>query len=276
MHVSALAQHTDRSSVEPGGVFHVTIHAKIAQRRDRLDELILGAFMNCEIISNETVRTLAPDGTDFTERLTVQALAPGEATISPAYIDALDPAIGRPMRYSSNAIRVHVAGVAATAGGSETIGDIARRLALAAAIVAGMFAAAFVLVVVFVRRKRGRPVAAPAPVVVAAPVPPAPAGTGNERLSAAAAAFRSAPSDVTLSALRGVLFGLAGVAAGATLVDALRGLGDRDEHLRRALVAAEAATFGPAEQRRAAGADLLIAVDAYRDRNAAQQDAWTR
>ena len=41
LRVIALAQRVDRATVEPGGVFHLTIHVKIAQRRDRLDELIL-------------------------------------------------------------------------------------------------------------------------------------------------------------------------------------------------------------------------------------------
>jgi hypothetical protein len=133
MHVVALAQHADRAVVDPGGTFHVTIHVKITQRRDRLDELILGSFENCEIISNETVRTSLPDGTDFIERLTLQALRPGEATISPAYIDALDPAQGRPMRFSSNALHVRVSGASPVETTLRSAGEVARRLLTPAA-----------------------------------------------------------------------------------------------------------------------------------------------
>ncbi len=274
LHVIALSQRVDRGWVEPGGVFHVTIHVKIAQRRDRLDELILGSFDDCEIISNETIRTALPDGTDFVERLAVQALAPGAATISPAYIDALDPSIGKPMRFSSNAVRVEVRGAALAAAPHATFS--LRRLVLAATIVAGLFAAAFVLYVLFVRRRRVPAKAPAAPVAVVTTPPPAPLPAPGERLSRAAHAFRTERAPATLMALRAVLFELAGVGAGATLVDALRATGGRDAHLRAALLAAEDAAFGPAADRAAAGDALLAAVAAYIGEAPASRDAWTR
>jgi hypothetical protein len=275
LHVIALSQRADRAVVEPGAAFHLTIHVRIAQRRDRLDELILGSFDNCEIISNETVRTTLLDGTDFVERLTLQALAPGEATISPAYIDADDPAQGKPMRFSSNAVRVEVRGEVAAVPAFGVHVSIAR-LGLAVAIVAGLFAAAFVGCTLFVRRRRP---ANRMPVVITpapAPAPPAAALSPNERLIRAAEAYRSARSMPMLMAARAVLFERAGVAPGATLVDALRRLGDRDARLRAALLAAEDAAFGPAAERAAAGDALLAAIQAYTGTAAANQDAWTR
>jgi hypothetical protein len=275
LHVVALSQHADRSAVEPNGTFHLTIHAKIAQRRERLDELILGSFENCEIISNETVRTALPDGTDFVERLTVQALAPGAATISPAYIDALDPALGKPMRFSSNAVRVEVLGTAPLVGTLDNLGATLRRLLLAVAIVAGLFAAAFVIIVLFVRRRR-RPAEAirAAPVSAPAPPPTTPAG-GRARLAGAADAYRRERSSATLLAVRAALFELAGAPAGATLIDALRALGDRDRPLRLALLAAEAAAFGPAFERTEAGDRMLAAIAAFEPAGS-NENAWTR
>jgi hypothetical protein len=270
LHVVALSQRVDRAWVAPGGVFHVTIHVKVAQRRDRLDDLILGAFDNCEIISNETVRSALPDGTDFVERLAVQALAPGAATISPAYIDADDPALGKPMRFSSNAVRVEVRS-ALPSGPSLGFHVSIVRLLLSAAIVAGTFAATFVVFALFARRRR-RPVAV-APIIVAAPAPAPPAG---ERLVRAAAVYQSTRSAATLMALREVLFELADVAPGATLVDALRNLGERDARVRSALIAAEDAAFGPAAERAAAGDALLAAVAEYTGTAPASEDAWTR
>jgi hypothetical protein len=277
LHVDALAQQADRATVEPNGVFAVTIHVKIAQRRERLDELILGSFDNCEIISNETVRTAVPGGTDFVERLKVQALAPGEATISPAYIDADDPELGKPVRFSSNAIRVRVLGGAPLDGGFRNVVATAQRLLVAIAIAAGLFAAAFVLVVVFVRRRRRAP--APAAVTVLAPAagPPvvAPAAS-RERLARAAEAYRSERSASALAEVRGVLFGLSGVSAGATLLDALRALGERDRDLRAALLAAEAAAFAPAAERPAAGERMLAAIAAFVQPRTVTEDVWTR
>lgn len=278
LHIAEFTQRADRATVEPDGVFSVTIHVKIAQHRDRLDELILGSFDNCEIISNETVRTARPAGTDFVERLTVQALQPGEATISPAYIDADDPALGKPMRFSSNAIAVRVLGSAPFAGTLRSLTDSVKRLLVAGAIVAGLFAAAFVLVVLFVRRRK-RPARSAAAVTVTppeAPRPPAPQPTSGERLARATAAYRSERSETTLLDLRTTLFALSGVAGGATLLDALRALGERDRDLRAALLAAEAAAFGPAAERVAAGDRMLAAIDAYAAPDSANQDAWTR
>jgi len=276
LHITAFTQQADRATVEPDGVFSVTIHVKIAQRRDRLDELILGSLDNCEIISNETVRTAVPNGTDFVERLTLQALLPGEATISPAYIDADDPAQGKPMRFSSNAIRVRVLGSAPFVSAMRDLGATARRLLLAIAIVAGLFAAAFVVIVLFFRRRRRRVPAAvtiPPPV---APLPPPTQPTMAERLGQAAAAYRRERSETALLAVRTVLFGLCGVGSGATLLDALRELGERDRDLRAALLAAEAAAFGPAPERQAAGDRMLAAIETRVQPHGANEGAWTR
>ncbi len=277
LHVIALSQRADRATVEPAGVFHLTIHVKIAQRRDRLDELILGSFENCEIISNETVRTAVPDGTDFVERLSVQALAPGEAMISPAYLDAIDPALGRAMRYSSNAVSVRVLGAAPYVGLLRGAEATARRLLLALAIVASVVAAAFVLAVLFVRRRRRPAKIAPAAVTPDVPIGPPPGTPAtNEALVRAAERFGVERSAAALMAVRALLFGLAGVPAGATLVDALGTLGERDRGLRPALLAAEAAAFGPVVDRPAAGNRLLAAIQAYTGGQAANEDAWTR
>ncbi len=287
LHVTELAQRSDRTSVEPGGVFHVTIHVRVAQRRERLDELILGSFDDCEIISNETERTAVPGGgTDFVERLSVQALAPGVATISPAYIDAVDPALGRPMRFSSNALRIEVTGgdplkAAANSAGDRlraalrVARDVALRLLLALVIVGCIFAAGFLIFSLFFRRRRRPSAAPPESVIVADPVAAVRVNAG-ERLARAADAYRSARSPASIAEVRGVLFELAGVPGGATLVDALRGLGDRDGDLRTALVCAEAAAFGPAAERVAAGDAMLAAIAAYGGRTAATADAWTR
>ena len=276
LHLVALAQRADRAAVEPNGVFHVTIHVRIAQHRERLDELILGMFGNCEIISNETVRVPLPEGTDFVERLTVQALAPGVATVSPAYIDALDPALGKPMRFSSNAIAVRVTGASALDAPLSTFARVARRLLLAVAIVGGLFAAAFVVGVLFLRRKRRPATAVPPPIGAAAVPLPGPPAALSERLVQAAQAYSRERSAATLGAVRAILFGLAGAAAGATLVDALRALGERDGRLRAALLAAERAAFGPAGERASAGDAMVAAIQAYCERRPANEGGWTR
>jgi hypothetical protein len=278
LHVTALSQRADRATVAPNGVFVVTIHVRITQQRERLDELILGTFDNCEIISTETIRTTLPGSTDFTERLTVQALAAGEATISPAYIDALDPTIGKPMRFSSNAVRVAVTGAAPLDLGLRTFAQTARRLLLAVLIVIGCAAAVFVLGVIFVRGRKRRPatVPVPAPATVGGVYEPAPVIAPDDRLARAAQSYRVTRAPAELVELRAVLFELAGTRRGATLVDALHALAERDPALRTALLAAERALFGSLGERPAASDELLTAVQACDTRGPANQDAWTR
>ncbi len=277
LHVLALSQRADRASVAPNDTFVLTVHVKVAQRRERLDELILGTFENCEIISNETVRTPAPDGTDFTERLTLQALAPGEATISAAYIDAFDPALGKPMRFSSNATRVHVTGTAPLQRGLQAAGGFAVRLLFAAAIGVGFVAAIFVLGAVFVRRRKQRPpIPRPPAPMRSVTIVPATQVPADRRLELATQTYRQTRTAAALDDIRSALFELAGVKRGATLVDALRALGDGERVLRLAILAAERAMFGPAAERVTAGDELLAAIEAYAGRQPANEDAWTR
>jgi hypothetical protein len=95
-------------------------------------------------------------------------------------------------------------------------------------------------------------------------------------LDAAAAAYRAARSEATLFEVRYLLLESAGVPRGATLVDALRTLGERDRALRAALLAAERAAFGRADDRLAAGNEMLAAIEAYRGRPASNEPTWTR
>jgi hypothetical protein len=142
--------------------------------------------------------------------------------------------------------------------------------------VAGVCAAGFIVFALFVRRRRRLPPAVAAPVPVAPVAPAEPAAAPSDRLARAAAAYRHERSAAAVVAVRAILFELAGVSAGATLIDALRALGDRDAALRAALIAAEAAAFGPALDRPRHGDAMLAAIDDYAQAPGRSADAWTR
>jgi hypothetical protein len=256
LHITALGLHADRSVVAPGQTFHVTVHVHVRERRDRLDELVLPALTNAVDLGDERRRVPAADGTDFYETLTVEAQTVGTAAFSPAYIDAIDPASGRGMRYSSQALTVRVAsGTTIADADPGALAALLRNAALAAGAVGAILAIALVALL----RRRRRPRTSPAP-PIAAPVPgPEPAG---DRLAAAVAAYRARADDATLDVLRGLLFERAGCRAGATFSDAVQALGRRDPHLLRAMAVAERARFGPADERAAARADLLALASA--------------
>ena len=186
--------------------------------------------------------------------------APGAVTFSPAYIDAIDPASGRGMRYSSQPLRVQAGAAAPIDSVTREAAHLAQELVLAAiAVVVAIFGGAY-LIARLVRHRRTPPVAGSAPPPPsAAAAPPA----ARDPLHDAFDRFRAQGDDASLDALRSVLFTRAGAKPGATFADALRALGGRDPDLSRILAVAERARFGPAYERSPAAHDLIALLDAY-------------
>jgi len=251
--------HADRRRVAPHDRFTVTIDVVVSQKRDRLDELVLGNFDDCTIVGDERRHTTLPSGdTQFLEVLTLEAGSPGTATISAAHVDAIDPKVGHPLRYSTDPVSVRVTAappIDSTYGSvTSAIGRYLRWiLVVGGAIAFACFGLGFVM-----RRRRMRPEAPP--VIAQAPAVPLPAPPNA--LALAFNAFSLARDERTLLALRAQLFAEAGVPAGATLSDALARAGMR-RSLRIALVEAEAAAFGPSAARMKAGDALVEALEVY-------------
>jgi hypothetical protein len=261
IHITALGLHADRATVAVGDTYHITIHVHITERRDRLDELQLPAFTNATDLGDERRRVpAAAGGTDFYEIMTVTSPEAGTATFSPAYIDAIDPATERGMRYSSAPLSVRVTDAAAPASNAPAAIDLVTQRAMHAlrdAVLYGaiaLAALALLLVVLLRRPRRIRPVPPPAARVVQPVLPP------SDALRDAVAAFRAHDDDASLDALRNLLFARAGARPGATLTDALRALGRRDPDLARAMAIAERVRFGPRAEQAKAKADLFDAL----------------
>jgi len=257
LHITALGLHADQRVVRPGQSFHVTVHVHVREKRQRLDELVLPALTNAVDLGDERKRVPAADGTDFYETLTVAANTVGTASFSPAYIDAIDPATGRGMRYSSQPLTVRVA-LGTTVRDADP-GALRRLLRNTVLTIAGA-GIALALAIVLIVRGRRRPRAVPVP---APPLPARRAGPPADELRAALAVYRSRSDDASLDALRNVLFTRAGAGPGATFADALRALGSRDPQLARVMAVAERARFGPVHERASAARDLLVLLDAY-------------
>jgi hypothetical protein len=258
LHITALGLHADQSVVRPGESFHVTVHVHVREKRERLDELVLPALTNAVDLGDERKRVPAADGTDFYETLTVAANTVGTATFTPAYIDAIDPATGRGMRYSSQPLSVRVAtGTTVHDADSGALMRLLRTAVLAIVTVLIVLAAAIVAIV-RLRRPRPRPTPSSAP-----PLPARATRPAGDPVRAALALYRARGDDASLDALRNVLFARAGAGSGATFADALRALGSRDPQLARVMAVAERARFGPVHERAPAARDLLVALDAY-------------
>ena len=260
LRITALGLHADARVVRPGQSFHVTVHVHIREKRDRLDELVLPSLTNAVDLGDERKRVPAHDGTDFYETLTVAAQTVGTASFSPAYIDAIDPATGRGMRYSSQPLSVRVA-LGSTVADADS-GALMALLRKAALIVAALAVVLGLVIAGLVRRaRRPKRVAYAAP--AAAPPVPRTAGPAPDPLRDALRVYRARGDDESLDGLRSVLFARAGAGPGATFADALRALGSRDPELGRVLAVAERARFGPVHERAPAARDLLTLMDAY-------------
>ncbi len=259
LHIIAMGMHADRRVVAPHERFTVTIDVVVAQQRDRLDELVLGTFEDCTIVGDERRHAALPGGnTQFLEVLTLEAGTPGTATISPAHLDAIDPKVGHPLRYSTDPLRVRVSDAAPIDTTYVSLTATLSRYARWVTVIGGALAFAAFGLSFALRRRRARPDAPP--VIAQAPAVPLPAPPNA--LALAFNAFALARDERTLLALRAQLFAAAGVPAGATLADALASAGMR-RSLRVALVEAEAAAFGPRSARAKAGDALVDAVEAY-------------
>ena len=259
LHITALGLHADKRIVRPGEAFHVTVHVHVREKRNRLDELVLPALTNAVDLGDERTRVPAKDGTDFYETLTVAAGTVGTASFTPAYIDAIDPATGRGMRYSSQPLAVSVAsGTTIEDADSGALSRLLRTAVLTIVAAAVVLTAGIVAFLRLRRRSRSAPRPSPLP-----PLPARKARPPGDPVREALAVYRARGDDDSLDALRNVLFTRAGAAAGATFADALRALGTRDPQLARVMAVAERARFGPVHERAPAARDLLVALDAY-------------
>lgn len=267
MHVLSFGQHADRLSVAPNEQFHVTIRAVVAEHRDRLDEIVLGDLENCVIVGDERLHAPIKGGTEFIERLTLEAQAPGIATVTPAHLDAINAATGSATRYSTTEI-IHVR-VGSFAPFDSSFQSFMRGVRSVLAFVA--IAVILIVVLWFALRKRRAVTPQAPPVVTVIPQPVASiAASRDTQVTDAIHAYRMSRSTADLFALRGVLFDEAGVDRGATLSDALRVVGSGNAALRFALSAAERAAFGPVGERERGGDELLASAEAYSARRTAK------
>jgi hypothetical protein len=164
LHITALGLHADKRIVRPGESFHVTVHVHVREKRDRLDELVLPSLSNAVDLGDERKRVPAADGTDFYETLTVAANTVGTASFSPAYIDAIDPATGHGMRYSSQPLTVSVAsGTTVEDADSGALARLLRTTLLTIAAVLVVLIAGIFGLLRLRRRPRVVPTPAPAP-----------------------------------------------------------------------------------------------------------------
>lgn len=259
LHVDALAMRVDKPQVHLGETFHLAIHVHVRERVPALDELVVPDVGSMLLLGDERHVSQSSNGTEVIETLTLEPRDAGAYTFPPAYLDAIDARSKRPSRFSAAPVRVVVLAAGTAAGGSAiTAARIGGLLVAALAVLAAVLVA---IGFVRVRRRRAQTVVDAALPIAAPAAPDAAPLSPRDEVAGALRAYRSAPADGALTALRTSLFAASGVAPGATLRDALASA--RDARLRAALLAAEDAAFGPAAGRDGASRELIDATQKW-------------
>ncbi len=262
--ITALSIRSDRTAAQEGQAFHVLIHVHANQKSADLASLVLPDVVNLTILGDEKRTTPANDGTDYVETLTVAGVSPGEATVSPAYIDARDPTRGdKPFRFSSNRLRLRILAASGT-----DLHPLANALLRAGRIVLGTVIGLVVLALLAFLIVRSRALAAkrkayvtlPRAQPVVEPVTPSiDRAAAIRRATLQLASTRTRPD---AASLRAALFGLAGARSEETLAALLDRIPAEKRSLRGALRAAERATFVDESHLQGAIDELLDAVRA--------------
>jgi hypothetical protein len=245
LHVRSFVLAVDRPSVAVGDAFHLTLTTHVDEKIEALEGVVLPNLSGFEDLGDE--RRCAPAGTGTTcvETLTLDATDPGDRTIGPAAILAIDPANGRPHTLESNVATIHVTGQAKTTEApptpnpfAEAIGSVLREIFVFILVAV----AAWALIWGFARRPVRPYVALPTP---AQPAPPPPASDDwATRIAGLVAELEREPTRAHAVAVREALRQHVGAREKETLADLLaRDASNGRPTTLAALAAVERAAF---------------------------------
>jgi hypothetical protein len=108
LHVRDFALGVDRTSVRVGEPFHLTIVARLGEPIAELDNVTLPNLSGFEELGDERRCSATASSTECLETLTLDATQPGEQTIGAATLSAVDARTGRPSRFITGTVTLHV------------------------------------------------------------------------------------------------------------------------------------------------------------------------
>jgi len=234
--------------------FHLIVTAHVRERISELDNLDLPILAELELQGDEHVTVASRTGTTYRETITVVAHHSGTITIAPVTLDAIDARNGKPTRFSSNSLTLHVAGPsAAIAATTNVFGNFVALFFFLVRLVLWVLGIGIVLfIVAALVRRRPRPIAAPA-VTLAPPKPVI--RDPKTQLRAALAALRADRSRAGAMRARHIVRQMVGATDAETLADVMRRPLVQDRDTRDLLRALERAGFTH-------NADLSVAIAA--------------
>jgi hypothetical protein len=240
--VTQLTLAADTSTPRIEVPFHLVVTAHVREQISQLDNLDLPILAELELLGDEHTLVASRTGSIYRETITVVAHHSGAITIAPVTLDAIDARNGKPTRFSSNSLVLHVAGpsaaIAATVDVWHGIGTLFAVLFRALLWVLGIGIVLFI----FVALVRRRPAAAPAPVVTLAPPKPVIVDP-KARLREALEVLRGNRTRVGAMRARSIVRRMVGATDAETLADVLRRPLAADRDMRDLLRALERAGF---------------------------------
>ncbi|MHB8306228.1 MAG: hypothetical protein ACYDEU_09495 [Vulcanimicrobiaceae bacterium] len=255
--VTSFTLSSDTGAPQLERPFHLIIAVSVTESESRLDNLVLPSFFGLEELGDARRLVAGSNGTRYRETITVVAHRSGTIHVTPAYLDAVDARNGRPTRFISNALVLHVGGgLEAPAAAAR---GIFRLLAAGGGIAALLLLAGALLLLLRRPRVRAQQQHEGGPQPARLPPAAAPAN----RLHAFRERLSTDPERSTVLELRSYLWALAGAGAGETLADVLRRPGAHDLAVRTVLRAAERAAFCPEAHLHRAIGEVLASLEHY-------------
>lgn len=240
LHVRSFTLASDRANVRVGEPFHLTATARLGEPIMALDNVTLPNLSGFEELGDERRCSTDGRGTTCVETLTLDATQPGDQTIGPASLSAVDARNGRPSRFITGSLLVRVAptGALGATGVRDTLFD------LAADVLRGSLIALFIVIAAAAiwwgfRRRRSAPI-----VSVEPRAPTEPEGAGRDAsFGALVEELAREPTRERVVAVRRALRQRANAREHETLADLVRRGAVPDGSAQLALVAVERATF---------------------------------
>jgi hypothetical protein len=238
--VTQLTLAADTTTPQIEVPFHLIVTAHVRERISELDNLDLPILAELELLGDEHALVVQRGGSTYRETITVVAHHSGTITIAPVTLDAIDARNGKPTRFSSNSLTLHVAGPSAAV--VATVNAWAGLQAFALVVFRALLWVLGIGVVLFVFAALIRRRPAPAPVVTLAPPQPAIVDP-KAQLREALAALRTDRTRAGAMRARSIVRHVVGATDTETLSDALRRPLAADRGVRDLLRALERAGF---------------------------------
>jgi ABC-type amino acid transport substrate-binding protein len=251
LHVRTFSMSADPTSLRVGDTVRLTIVARVDESVLELDNVTLPDLSGFDVLGDERRCTSGTGGTACSETLTLSPTVGGERTIGPAIMDAVDARNGRPSRFATGTVTLHIAGSPPASAVSSRLVGLVGDLARAIAIFALVTFAAWVLLWGFRRRTP--------PAAIAPPPPPeAPPDDPAARYTSLVAALAEEPTRERALAVRAALRERVGARENETLADLrARRAGGNGATTLAALGAVERAAFCEDERVAAAVGEAL-------------------